>query len=187
MGAEFWENRTSYQPDADAALRRLQAEVFHESGYDLAKILVEQIEGMADAIRWCEEEDDDDPDLCSHLLEVYRDGLKRLQQLASYGMPKDMGAKLKLLREIEAIGSDQARPGILALEGVSTERKEWKAWLLTAKEIEDAFGTSTPSLSEVPDGIDRLTDTIDRAMAVAFPVFEGDRPVYWYFIGYTWD
>lgn len=180
MGAEYWEHIKGYEPDAQAALLRLQTEMFQSHGYDLAKILQQQINGMADAIRSCEE---DDP---YNLLEHYRDALRHLRRLAECGVPDEWTARLKLLRQIEAIASDQA-PGVLAVEGISSERSEGKAHLLTSDQIEEFFGTSTPSLDAVREGMERLTDTIDRATAVMFPVFEGGRPTHWYFAGYTWD
>lgn len=180
MGAEFWEHLTAYQPDAEAALRGLQAEIFESMGYDLAKLLQERIDGMADAVDACEE---DDP---YSLLDHYKDAMQQLRRLAAREVPKQPGARIELLREIEAISSNSA-PGILALEGISPDQREWNAQLLTSEQIEEVFGTSKPSISELRKVVHQLAETIDRGMAVAFPVFEDGRPAHWCFVGYTPD
>ena len=180
MGAEFWEHLTVYQPDAEAALRCVQAEVFENSGCDLAKLFQERIADMADAVKACE---DDDP---YGLLENYQDALQQLRRLAASGVPEQPDARIKLLREIEAISSASA-PGILALEGLSPKQREWKVQLLTSKQIKEVFGTAKPSMSDLRKGVYQLAETMDRGMAVAFPVFENSRPALWCFVGYTAD
>lgn len=180
MGAEFWQHQTPFQPDPEAAFRSLQAEVFRRAGYDLAKLLEERIEGMAEVARSCEH--DDPYDLSEH----YRDALQRLRRLAAQGVPEDVTAQIVLLREIEAVSSDNA-PGVLGLAGVSEKRELRKVCRLTRQQIEQAFDTSTPSARDVEEGIDRLADSIDRGAALCFPTFENGRPVSWCFMGYSAD
>jgi hypothetical protein len=180
MGAEYWQHQTPYEPDAEEALVHLQVEVFRQSGFDLAKLMAEGISNMSDAIHACEQ---DDP---YGLVEHYRDCLRRLRRVAALGVPDDPVIEISRLREIEAISSSTA-PGILALEGISSEWEDRMARLLSAEQMNAVFGTSTPSTRDVDEAHDRLTDLVDRGLAVCFPVYEGEQPVLWHFAGYTAD
>jgi hypothetical protein len=180
VGATFWMHLTPFEATDEAALRQLQVELFRKSGYDIARLLEERTAAMEQAVRWCQEDDPYD------LLEHYRDCLERLRRLTSSGVPDDAGAQVALLREIEAVSSDSA-PGVLSLEGISDEPAEWMAYRLPAMVLEMACGTASPNLREARDGLARLADSVSRASAVCFAIYEDRRPVSWCFAGYTED
>ncbi|WP_165228350.1 hypothetical protein [Aquisphaera insulae] len=180
MSAMFWQHETPYRPDAEAALRELQANISRDVGFDLSRLVRNRIADMAEAVRSCEQADP------NNLLERHRDGLRRLREIEARGVPPEPAAGLALLKEIEAVDSDDV-PGILALTGLSTAWEEWKARVLPPAEIEALFGTATPSEREVGEGVDRLAASLHPAMAACFPVYRDGRPESWCFIGSTGD
>lgn len=180
MGGEFWQHESPYEPDAAAALRRLQIAVYRNAGYDLAKLLDERMRSMLESVHYCESDDQ------YGLLDHYRDCVERLTLLAARGVPDEIESQIGMLREIEAISSDSA-PGVLAMEGVSRRRGERRVLILTKTQMKEVFGTETPSPQEVREGVDRLADFIDRGSAICFPVYGGNRPTSWYFAGCTAD
>jgi hypothetical protein len=181
MGAEFWEHQTTYEPDAASALHRLQAALYRASGCALDKLLNDRIRNAIESVRLCEENDPYD------LLEHYRGCLRDLRRLATRGIPDEPKAQIALLRKIEAIGSDSA-PGLLAIEGVSRRWAERKVHCLTARRMNEIFGTATPSLREAREVVGRLADNIiQRGSGICFPVYEDGQPALWYFAGFTAD
>jgi hypothetical protein len=106
--------------------------------------------------------------------------------MAAHGVPEDPVAQIDLLRRIEAISGGWIG-NILDMKGLCESPEEGKVQQLTPKEIQEAFGTASPSLHEAREGMDRLADSIPRGTAICFPVYEDDRPVAWLLAGYSAD
>ena len=180
MGATYWEGVTAYREAVEEALRQVQIQFFREANYDVPKLLARRIEDMTEAVRSCEKDDPYD------LIDFYRDALDQYRQMAAHGVPEDPGAQIDLLRRIEEISGDWVG-NILDMTGISLGTEEGRVQRLTAERIEEVFGTTRPSLLEARGGMDRLTDSISRATAICFPVYEDGRPVAWFFAGYSAD
>lgn len=177
MGGYYWEYQTPYQPDAGEALRRLQAEVFRQNGYDLAKMLDGAISNMVKSVKLCELDDE------YNLLETYRGSLRELRRLAAQGVPSDVHAQITLLRDIEA-QSSAAAPDILAIETISNADGYRMAERLSPERMLQIFGTAAPTLEQARAGIEKI---IAPVWTVCFPVYLNEKPVTWFFAGCTWD
>ena len=112
--------------------------------------------------------------------------MDQFRHIAARGVPGDPSAQVALLQQIEAISSDYA-PGILAVEGVADDPTGCQVHLLTRDEIQATCGTDRPTLSEVRANLGQLGDRISRGMAFGLPIFEDDRPVSWFFAGWSTD
>lgn len=180
MGARYWEAVTPYEEVVERALRQAQIHFFREAGYDVPQRLAERVESMTRAVHACEQ---DDP---YGLLDFYRDALDQYRQMAANEVPEDPGTQIDLLRRIEEVSGNWVG-NILDMKGLCQGYEEGKVRRLTAERIEEAFGTASPSLHEVREGMGGLAGSISRGTAVCFPVYEDGRPVAWFFAGYSAD
>ncbi|HUE74654.1 MAG TPA: hypothetical protein VMP01_27550 [Pirellulaceae bacterium] len=183
MGAMPWQIAGPYHPDPASALRAVQAERFKQN-YDLKKLLEEHIANVQDSVRYTETDDE------YGLLETYRENLTQLDEIKCQPLPTDIHEQVKLLRQIEAIGSGEIG-NILDIESVSKSREPRKVVPLSSQELQDLFGTIHPSREHVTaERLDKIYNTIDRGEAVCFPIFErppSQQPIGWFFVGYTVD
>ncbi|MGP0069276.1 MAG: hypothetical protein ACLQGP_37455 [Isosphaeraceae bacterium] len=180
MGATYWEAITAYEEVPEAALRKAQVRFFRDAGYDIPKYLARRVRDMIEAVRSCEE---DDP---YGLLGFYRDALDQYRQIAARGVPEESASQIEMLRLIEQISGDSIG-NILDMTGFSQDQVPGSVQRLSPERMENVFGTATPSLSEVRDGMAELEVTIHRGTAVGFPVYEDGHPVSWLFAGYSAD
>ena len=180
MGATYWESVTAYSESAEEALGQVQIRFFRQAGYDLQGLLTQRVVDMIEAVRSCE---DDDP---YDLLDFYRDALDQYRQMAAQGVSEDPAAQIELLRRIEEISGDRVG-NILDMTGISSGMEEDLVQRLPAERIQEAFGTSRPSLLEARRGMSRLAESISRGAAICFPVYEDGRPVAWFFAGHSAD
>ncbi len=180
MGATYWEAVTGYDEVLEEALRRVQIQVYREAGHDLPRRLSERVESMAQAVRWCEE---DDP---YNLLGFYRDALGQYRQMAAGGVPEEPEAQIRLLRAIETVSGDRVG-NILDMTGVSEGQEEGKIQRLSTGRMEEAFGTASPSLHEARRAMVGLVESIPRGTAICFPVYEAGRPMAWFLAGCSAD
>ena len=180
MGATYWESVTAHSESAEEALGQVQIRFFREAGYDLPRLLAQRVVDMTEAVRSCE---DDDP---YDLLDFYRDALDQYRQMAARGVPEDPQAQIELLRRIEQTSGDWVG-NIFDMTGISSGIEEGRVQQLPPERIEEAFGTSRPSLLDARRGISRLAESISRGTAICFPVYEDGRPVAWLFAGHSAD
>jgi hypothetical protein len=182
MGATPWQMLGPPTKDPGDSLRRVQAKYFLDN-YDLPALIDSRIRGMEDAVATTSV--DDEYNLNDH----YKDCVRRLRKIALATLPDDVQEQIKILRQVEAIGSS-AVDNVLDIKAVSSRPAEFMAVELTPTQLRECFGTDRPSQDMALKQMWKAFALIDRGMCVCFRVYRSACPrrcTGWYFIGYTAD
>jgi hypothetical protein len=180
MGAELWYHQAPWHPDAEAALKALQAS-FLDENYDLPTLLPRVLADARESVRLAKE--DGDP---YGLVGIYQRKVDLLEGFCRQSLPDEAEARIDILRRIEAASGDEVG-NVLDLTHVSQEREERVAQLLGEPEIERLVGVPRPGLEQARRAIDDIHAELHRGQAVCFPVYDNGEPVGWFFIGNTSD
>lgn len=178
MGAMPWQHEVPWQPDACAALRALQAEVFR-SRYDFSREL-EKWRADAEQALKAEQESGDRFGLAAS----YARQLKMFADMASTPMPDSTQEQIETLRLVLPEGYG----GVLDVTTVDEAGGIHVVRLLTPQQYEQLLGTARPTLTTVRTSLHAVMGQLDRGQSVAIAAYnESGAPTHWVFAGYTVD
>jgi hypothetical protein len=170
MGASGWSYRISYDPDIEAALRRLQQEVFERGEYH--KPWVEF---------WRHRE---------ALLAKPRDQLEERERQYLDMLPMFTPDRDYVPDSIEELLRNNAESGthsILDISGIADEPTFGAATPVPDDQLLLVFGTTQPTPGDVEAVVDHFMGKLPRWEAVYFIVYEGGRPKEIHFVGRSGD
>jgi hypothetical protein len=183
VGAELWHHAARWRPEPEEALFALQAQFVAET-YDLPALVRECLESARGAVRITEAAGDQ-----YGLLDMYRDELAMLENVASGPLPNDALGQIELVRKLHR-NSGEGVGNILDVTGISECRDVHVAEQLTEKEVVRLVGSTRPTLTQARDAIYTINEELGRGECVCFAIYEGGesgQPVGWYFVGNTID
>ncbi len=183
MGAMLWHHAAPWRPDPADALLELQARFLAET-YDLPSLVREFLVSTREAVRVQEAEGDK-----YELLDMYRDDLAMLEEVARHPLPDEPRRRIELVRQLYR-NSGEGVGNVLDVTGIPG-RGDWcTAVRLTEEGMIRLVGTPWPTLSQVRQAIYKISEEMGRSECVCLPYYDNadpERPVGWYFIGHTFD
>lgn len=180
MGAQLWHYQAPWDPDAETSLKLLQSRVLVEN-YDLSKLLPQHLAWAREAVESAASEGDP-----YGLVEVYEHQVRLLEELGKEPIPENTEAQIEILRRISA-DSGQGIGNILDVTGVSDHRSFPTAERLSEGDRRCLVGSVRPTLAQASQAIYKIHEELNRGECVCFPVYDGETPIGWYFIGNTID
>jgi hypothetical protein len=180
MGAQLWFHEAAWYPDADAALKSLQADFLAEH-YDLSALLPRELANARQSVAAAKNEDDP-----YGLVDLYQRNVDMLEDLSGQPIPDDVMLRIDILRRINAATGSEIG-NVLDVTRISSHRSLHTAQLLGDEAINRLFGVTRPSREQARHAIDKINEELGRAEAICFPVYENGVPVGWYFVGNTAD
>ncbi|HTK76040.1 MAG TPA: hypothetical protein VL371_12325 [Gemmataceae bacterium] len=207
MGATSWHCFTSYQPDAEAALQRLRAEVFARSAY------IDPAGSPAEYVRQRYEQlglGGDSPE-CRAAIEEATRGQRFLETASEEdlrGVPRSSRAAFRRARELmNLVGQTPRRArrrprtidevleraaecgthSILDITRTADRRGHAAAAPLTERELRRVFRTLEPTRHQVEDRWDEIAEKLDRWQACYFVVYQDGVAREYAFVGCSGD
>jgi hypothetical protein len=180
MGAQLWYHEASWHPDAGVALKALQSR-FLEENYDLSTLVPQHLAFARESVAAAEGEGDP-----YGLLDMYRDKVMRLERLCTAPIPESAEARIEIVRQVHA-DSGEGVGNVLDVTGVSDRRDVHEAQRLSPQETVRLVGAAQPTLAQAGRAVDKINEELGRGEWVCFPVYDGGKPVGWYFVGNTID
>jgi hypothetical protein len=180
MGAQLWYHEAPWHPDADEALKLLQARFLAEN-YDLRALLPQHLAWARDSVAAAEAEGDP-----YGLLEMYQEKVWLVQELCSQPIPESPEAQIEIVRRINA-DNGEGIGNVLDVTGVAEHRDIQKAQRLSPQETVRLVGNTQPTLAQACNAVSKINEELGRGECVCFPVYDKGRPVAWYFVGNTID
>ncbi len=160
MGASSWGYFVSFQPDVNNALQELRQKVFKEGGYFKPG-------------EWQRQ-------LYEHGIVNQQELELALKELAKIPEPKTLDELIEQ-RDYEGTHS------IIDMAGISSHPELGKCVPLTAQQIQDLFGTDTPTRIMVEDKAQQILDLQNNWMGTYVIVYKDNLPYEIYFAGYSGD
>ena len=181
MGAMPWQEMGPWHDDPRESLKDLQAKYLADH-YDLPSLIREHLDSAKEAVRLTEAKGDR-----YNLLDVYKSWLELFERLSREPLPEDPQARLGIVRQIyETLG--EGIGNILDVQSASEAGDLFVARILTSANLQELFGTSTPTREMAESIIPKLSPPLDRGESICLPVFNTeDKPVGWWFAGYSID
>jgi len=208
MGATSWHYFTPYQPDAEAALQRLRAEIFAQGAYD------DPVGSPERHIRRLYEESGfgaDSPE-CREAIDEYQ----RDQRYLETGSEEDLRAvsrakraSLRRARELMRFTGELPRPSrrrrprtidqlltqaaecgthsILDITHTAERLGDGVAAPLSAGQLRRVFQTPEPTRPQVEQRWDEVAERLDRWQAYYFVVYRDGQPHEYAFVGCSGD
>jgi hypothetical protein len=172
MGASGWSYTTSYDPDIEAALGRLQQEVFERGDYYKPW---EEVWRYRDAI------------LVKPLDQLQDHERQYLRLMKSYPMP-DRNYVPASIEDVLRNNAESGTHSILDIYGVSDESSFGAATPLSDEEMLRVFGTTQPTAEDVESTLaSGLGENLERWQAVYFVAYKDGRPHEIHFEGCSGD
>jgi hypothetical protein len=180
MGSMPYQQLAPWHPDPNDSLFDLQA-TFIAENYDLPQVIQEHLESSREALRICEEDGDE-----YGILNIYQADVDFLESIAGQTLPEAPQDRISVLRKICKSGG-QGIGNILDITSVTDKGGIHVTRRLSDKDVEQLLGTAHPSITDAGKLIGIIADQLGRGESVCCPVYDGDKPRGWWFIGYTID
>ncbi|MFC4068284.1 hypothetical protein [Actinoplanes subglobosus] len=183
MGASQWNRKVPYQPDVDAALRQARREAYADGDYyrreadprarqmsEEEYVAAEMAEERAHLVAEFGEEDAGEPD------DTFSRDFWRAAQI-------DVIDPDSLLDSQPYSGTHS----IIDMTGVAGSPEGGKVAPLPAADLDKWFGTDRPDAAAVERALDDGLDGFERWHGAYVIAYEGDRPAWIYFFGWSGD
>ena len=180
MGAMPYEQLAPWHPDPNDALHDLQA-TFLADNYDLPRLIQEHLESSREAVRSCEADGDE-----YGILHIYQADVEYLESIAGEPLPEAPQGRIAILRKIWASGG-QGIGNILDVTSVTDDGGVHITRRLPDEEIKRLLGTAQPSVADAKKLLGIIADQLGRGESACCPVYDGEDPCGWWFVGYTVD
>ena len=182
MGATAWKHLAEWNAEPAAALRQLQAK-FLEENYDLPSLLRDFLASARHSVQIVKDEGDE-----YGLRDIYEDDVKKAEAFVAQPLPSQPQERISILRSLFESGGEGIG-NVLDVTDVSDEGGLFVTRPLKPTDVRELFGTSSPTLEEADRGVNSLYLRLGRAESVCFPVYDesAQKPVGWYFVGYSAD
>jgi hypothetical protein len=172
MGASGWSYRTPYQPDTEAALRQLRAEVFARGEYEKPWEMI----GISYAeMRAGAEDNFDDPEEAEAILRPFGTSPPADDEDGPDGPAT--------IEELLAVNAESGTHSILDILAVGAEPDFGTAGPVPDEVLTASFGTTRPTAEQVgpgypsyPKPLARLIEDLERWQAVYFVIYKDGAP-----------
>ncbi len=207
MGATSWHYFTPYQPDPEAALQHLRAEVFEQGFYvdptgspqDYLRRRYEQLGLGANSPEFREAIDEmqreqrylqtgAEEDLRA-LPRAKRSALRRTRELMNLvgSVPRRSRRRPRTMDELLEQAAECGTHSILDITCVAERRGDGVAAPLPASELQRVFGTQEPSRRQVEEHWDTIAEGLERWQACYLVVYQDGQPREYAFVGCSGD
>lgn len=176
-----WQEMGPWRDDPRESLKELQAKYVADR-YDLPSLIRQHLDSAKEAVRLTEASGDR-----HNLLDIYKGWLALFERLSHEPPPDDPHARLAIVRQIyETLG--EGIGNVLDVQTASEEGDLFVARILTAANLQELFGTQTPTREMAETTLSKLAPRLDRGESVCVPVYSSQsEPVGWWFAGYSID
>jgi len=181
MGAMPWQEMGPWHDDPRESLKELQAKYLADH-YDLPSLIRKHLDSAKEAVRLTEAKGDR-----YNLLDVYKGWLELFERLSTEPLPDDPRARLGIVRQIyESLG--EGIGNVLDVQTASEKGDLFVARILTSANLQELFGTTTPTRELAEVTLSKLTPRLDRGESLCLPVYSSQgEPIGWWFAGYSID
>lgn len=180
MGAMPYQYLAPWHPDANEALRQLQASFLAEK-YDLPELVQQHLESSREAVRSCEADGDE-----YGILHIYQADVEYLESIAGKPLPDSPQDRIAILRKMWESGG-QGIGNILDIASVMEEGGVHVTRRLPEEEIEQYLGTARPSPRQAERLLGLIANKLGRGESVCCPVYKDAKPNGRWIVGYTID
>jgi len=171
MGASGWSYKTPYNPDIEAALQRLQQEVFERGDYYKPW---EEIWRYHDSI------------LAKPLDQLAVHERQYIKWSRTYRMP-DRNYVPASIQELLRNNAESGTHSILDIFGIADEPTFGAATPVPDEELRRVFGTTQPTVEDVESVLSDFGENLERWQAVYFIVYKDGQPYEIHFEGCSGD
>ena len=181
MGAMPWQEMRPWHADPRESLKELQAKYLADH-YDLPSLIRQHLDSAKEAVRLTEAEGDP-----YDILDGYKEELALLERLSTEPLPDDPEARIAIVRQMYE-NSGEGIGDVLDVQSASDDGGLFVARILETTDLQELFGTPTPTREMAESTLSKLAPPLGRAESVCLPVFSAQgEPIGWWFAGYSVD
>ena len=166
---------------AEDALQEARLAFYEALNVDLRAVLEGYAQANRDAAKSCEESGDE-----YGLKKDYLEEAVQFETLAMGTLPSEIMEEMEIYRDAIGRYTSEGCGNILDFRGISDDDL-YGMRVMSADEIEDAFGTKTPSRADIDAGWHQLWGPLERGCGICCRYYESERLVGWWFLGATVD